>query len=217
MTNNARKIILENAALELSQEKRLSYREKKKGISEKEFMNPFFVKKVVALNEEPISLENFKNFDPNVRTTGGYYTIVYHPTTSVRYVKNKPFCIGQDLLRLSVCVSGPRHWHCLAKRIPELKWLEKWSTLTDSMFGIAKKHPDVPFGFTVKWEQYNDMIEKKAEEQNIDIDHKAFVVYAAKESLIEEINRTHLMAPKKTKADVQSVLDEVDELMREEN
>ena len=213
MTKNVRQAIIENAALEMSEQKRLSYKERKKGVSEKTPMNPFFIKKVVNLYGLPVSIENFRNFDPSIRTTGGYYTLTYYPTTSARYVKGKPYCIGQDLIRLSIRVSGPKHWHCLSGRIPELKWLAKWSTLTDQLFAIAKKHPGSPFGFTVKWEEYTDMIEKKAEEMNIDIDHKAYVVYAAKESLAEEINETHKMAPLKTKKDYQSVLEEVDKEM----
>lgn len=215
MTKNVRQIVCENAALELSEQHRKSWSEKKKGISEKTFENPFFFKKVVSLIDEPISIEHFKNFDENIRTTGGYYTLTYRPTTSCKYVKGKPYCIGQDLLRLSVNVSGVRHWHCLAQRIPELAWLDRWSTLTDALFALAKKHPDVPFGFTVKWLEYSSMIEEKAEKMGIDIDHKAFVVYAAKESLAKEINETHLMAPYKTKEDYKSVLDEVDQIMKD--
>ena len=213
MTKSVRQTIIENAALEMSEQKRLSYKERKKGISEKTAENPFFIKKVVSLSELPVSIENFKNFDPSVRTTGGYYTLIYYPTTSVRYVKDKPYCIGQDLIRLSVRVSGPKHWHCLASRIPELKWLEKWSTLEDEMFAIAKKHPGSQIFFTIKWIEYCRMIESKAEEMGIDIDHKPLVVYAAKESLTEEINKTHLMAPLKTKQDYQTVLEETDKEM----
>lgn len=210
MIKNVREVICENAALELSEQERYSYKEKKKGLSEKTLMNPFFFKKVVSLLDEPISLEKFKNFDPNIRTTGGFYSIVYYPPVSAKYVKNKPYCIGQDLIHMRVSVSGVRHWHCLCSRIPELGWVERWSTLTDEMFALAKKHPGTTFGFTVKWIEYCNMIEKKAEEQGIDIDHKAFVVYAAKESVTKEINETHLMAPIKTKDDYKSVLDEID-------
>lgn len=213
MTKSVRQTIIENAALEMSEQKRFSYKEKRKGTSEKTAENPFFFKKIVSLIEYPVSIDNFKNFDPNIRTTGGYYTLTYRPTTSARYVKCKPYCIGQDLIRLSVNVSGVRHWHCLAKRIPELGWLDKWSTLTDSLFALAKKHPDVPFFFTIKWEEYAEMIESKAEKDGIDIDHKPFVVYGAKKSLTEEINKTHLMAPIKDKKDYQSVLDDVDKEM----
>lgn len=178
---------------------------------------PFFVKHVVDLRDRPVSLETFTNFDDNVRTTAGYYILMYVPTTSKRYVKGKPFVIGQDLIRMRVTVSGPKHFRCLAERIPELGWMQRWCPqLKSDLFGIAKMHPGMSFYFSPDWIAYADHITKQAEAEGIDIDHKPFVVYQCTEKRKEEIEATHKMSAKKTKEDYKSVLDEVDAQFREE-
>ena len=172
---------------------------------------PFFVKHLVSLKDEPISLDTFMNYDDSVRTTAGYYTLTYVPTTSKRYVKGKPYVIGQDMVRLRVTVSGPKHFGCVAKAIPELGWIKRWCPqLKSDLFGLAKRHPGIPFYFAPDWLGYAQLIEKRAEEQGIDIDHKPFVAYACNLKKKEEIEATHKMSPKKTKADYQTVLDEID-------
>ena len=41
--------------------------------------NAFFRKHIVHLRDEPVSFDTFVNFNPDVRSTGGYYTITYCP------------------------------------------------------------------------------------------------------------------------------------------
>ena len=175
-----------------------------------------FFYKVVSLDEMPVVLPQTLPLDinPNIRNTNGYYTITYNPEGSPKRVKGKPYTIGQDLLACRICVSGPRHFHALCDRIPELKWLERWSFFTDEYFALAKQHPGIAFGFNADWVRYAKMIEAKAEELGLDIDHKPFVCYITTKEKLAEIRSKFLMWPKKTKADIQTVLDEVD---KEEN
>lgn len=39
----------------------------------------FFRKHVIHLYDEPVSFDTFVNFNPDVRSTGGYYTLCYCP------------------------------------------------------------------------------------------------------------------------------------------
>ena len=51
---------------------------------------PTFRKHLVRLDDEPVSLHAFTNFDPAVCATAGWYNIIYVPKSSKRYVKGKP-------------------------------------------------------------------------------------------------------------------------------
>ena len=174
-----------------------------------------FFKKVVALDELPVAIEPFTGLlSRNVRTTNGYFTLTYNPEGSPKRIKDKPYTVGQDLLAARICVSGPAHFKMLCTRIPELMWIKKWSYLTDELWAIAKKHPGVAFGFNVNWPAYADMIEAKAEEMGIDIDHKPFLTYITTAEKMEELRKKYQMLPPRTKEDIQSVLDEVDKEMK---
>ena len=174
-----------------------------------------FFKKVVSLSEEPIIIDLSSGLLPrNVRTTSGYFTLTYNPEGSPKRVKDKPYTVGQDLLAARICVSGPKHWNCLCKRIPELMWIKKWSYLNDGLWAVAKKHPGVAFGFNVNWVAYADMIEKKAEEMGVDIDHKPYLVYVTNAAKMKELREKYQMLPPRTKEDIQTVLDEVDKEMK---
>lgn len=170
-----------------------------------------FFKKVVDLDDFPIVINPQTGLlSRNARTTGGYFTLTYNPEGSPKRVNGKPYCVGQDLIAGRICVSGPKHWHALCKRIPELGWIERWSYLEDSLFGIAKKHPGVSFGFNVRWVDYADMIEAKAEEMGLDIDHKPYLVYITNAEKMKELREKYKMYPPRTKEDIESVLEEVD-------
>lgn len=190
--------------------------QKRKELTENGTIQPFFFKKVVSLSERPISLTTFTNYDPDVKCTNGWYTIRYNPVGSTDHVKGKPWTIGQDMICMRVSVSGVRHWHCLGKRIPELGWIDRNSTLVDAMFAIAKKHPGMNFGFNVDWVKYCDKIEAKAAEMGLDIDHKAFVVYRAKKDIIKKMNDIYKLAPLKTKEDYEDIIKETDREFQEE-
>lgn len=185
-------------------------------IGENKDFQPFFHKHIVSLSENPVSLKNFVNFDPDVRSTGGFYNIKYVPENNKWRVKDKPYVIGQDLVRIRVTVSGPKHWHMLAKDIPELGWLDRNGTLTDYMFGIAKAHPGMNFYFSVDWPRYDKMIRKKAAEMNIDIDNAPFVTYMTTEDKLAELNTTYLLAPERTKEDYKEEIAAFDKLKEED-
>ena len=175
-----------------------------------------FFCKVVDITEQPIvlALGGPLDINPNIRTTNGNFAIVYNPEGSPKRVKNKPYTIAQDLIAARISVSGPAHFKCLCQRIPELAFLKKWSNYDDGLFAMAKKHPGIAFSFTLRWCDYGNMIEKKAEELRLDIDHKPFVCYITTKEKLAEIRSKFLMWPKRTKEDIQTVLDEVD---KEEN
>ncbi len=97
-------------------------------------------------------------------------------------------------------VSGPAHWHCLARRVPEFGWIDRNSTLTNRLFAIAKKHPGMNFYFTVDWVRYADMIEAKAAKAGLDIDHKPFVVWAGTNKVKAEMNEKYKLAEKRKKS-----------------
>lgn len=132
---------------------------------------------LVAIDDQPITLKDFRELKPNIRATRGAYTIQYIPAGSVKRNPKFPYLIGQDLVRIRVTVSGPKHWGALCSRIPELAWLKRNSTLSDAMFGIAKKHPGLVLRFGIDFVKYCDKITNRANELGIDIDNKPLVLY----------------------------------------
>ena len=164
---------------------------------------------VVSLSEKPVSLKDFKSFDPDIKITKGLYTIQYIPMADCSRNPKFPYLIGQDLVRIRVTVSGPAHWGCLCERIPELKWIKRNSTFTDELFRIAKMHPGLAIRFGIDIPRYCRLIEKKAEEMGIDIDHKPLVCYQWSEKFREE-NKDKQICPIRTKADYVDVLQEVE-------
>lgn len=181
--------------------------------------NPFIVTQcyyyIVHIEDMPISIKDFHNFDPYIKCTKGMYTIQYVPLRSYRRNKKFPYLIGQDLVRLRVLVSGPKHWSALSHRIPELGWLRRNSTLTNEMFRIAKMHPGLALRFGINFEKYCTTIEKKAEERGIDIDHKPLVCYAWNTDFIKE-NKDKKIAKIRSKADYIDVINEVNNSFHEE-
>lgn len=170
-----------------------------------------FFNKVVSLDENPIVIDLSTGLLPtNVRTTSGFFTLTYNPEGSPKRVKDKPYTFGQDLIAARISVSGPKHLKALGKRIPEIGWILRWSFFTDDLFALAKQHPGIAFGFNVNWPKYAAMIEAKAEQMGIDIDHKPFLTYITNAAKMKELREKYKMMPKPTKEDYQSVLDEVD-------
>jgi hypothetical protein len=160
----------------------------------------------VDITDQPVTLDSFKERNPNIRATQGRYTIKYMNKNDKFRTGDKAFAITQDLVRMALHVSGPRHWHCVCQRIPEFAWLERNSTLTDELFGICKKHPGVCFCFTLKFVEYADMIAKKAEEQGLDIDHKPFLSYLCSKAEYERKFADKMFAPLHTKYDYKEEL-----------
>lgn len=185
-------------------------------ISKRALITPFSNKYIVSLLENPVSFKEFKSFDPNVRATSGFYTIRYVPLHHKDRVKGKPYIIGQDLIRLRVTVSGPRHWGALCDRIPELAWIKRNSTYTDELFAIAKMHPGMVIRFVLDVPRYCRMITQKAEERGIDIDHKPLVGYGCSASDYINVYRKKELSEPRTKADYVKELAEVEKTAKEE-
>ena len=183
-------------SLKYSKERKKAF-EEQVGAIENTLISPRVYYYVVDLRDEPVSFDKFTDRDPNVISTQGLYTIRYIPTTQRGSNKAKPFQIGQDLIRWRIMCSGPAHWKCLAKRIPELGWLDRNTTLTRDMFAMAKRHPSMAFFFTIKWDEYSKKIIKKAEEMGVDIDNKPFVAYkCSQQDFKEKYSKKHLAEKK---------------------
>lgn len=181
-------------------------------IIENTSMQPEFRKHWVHMADQPISLSTFKNFDPAVRSTAGFYTLTYLPAHDRnRIYQNRPYMIGQDMVRMRVYASGIIHLRKMGKEIPELGWMLRWCPLLKKeLFDLAVQHPGIPFYFTPDWIAYADMIRDKAAKAGIDLDGKPYVAFAAPKAEQAELNAKYKLAPKKTKKDYASVLDACD-------
>lgn len=124
------------------------------GVSALTFVSPLAYKVIIHLHDQRVSQDMIQNMDQNLRVTKGQYMIKYIPKTDHRYKKGRPWCIGQDLIRMGIYVSGPKHWNYLCDRVPELDWLRRNSTLTKEWFDIAAQHPGMSFWFSVDWPRY---------------------------------------------------------------
>lgn len=154
---------------------------------------------LVDLHDQPITLKDFAQLKPSIRATHGFYTIQYIPAGSVKRNPKFPYLIGQDLVRIRVTVSGPKHWRALCSRIPELDWVRRNSTLSDGLFGIAKKHPGLVLRFGIDFVKYCDKITNRANELGIDIDNKPLVLYQWGADDVPKVDG--VLNPLKTKQD----------------
>ena len=165
---------------------------------------------LVDLYDQPITLKDFKELKPNIRATRGLYTIQYIPNGSMKRNPKFPYLIGQDLVRIRVTVSGPKHWECLCSRIPELGWIKRNSTISRELFGIAKKHPGLVLRFGIDFVKYCDKITNRAKELGVDIDNKPLVTYQWGADSVPIVEDGELL-PTKTKADYADILRTVQE------
>jgi len=217
MTKSVIERVKDQAVLEagfLEQKRRYQSNKRRKetvGLNAKNIPVSAFYNKVVRISELPVVIDLSTGLLPrDARTTNGFYTITYNPEGSPKRVKGKPYTFGQDMIRGRFCVSGVNHLWALSKRIPEFAFILKWSNYSDGLFALAKQHPGVPFPFNFNWAEYGGMIEKKAEEMGIDIDHKPFFVYITKKEKLDELREKYKMIPNPDREQFQSVLDEVD-------
>ena len=131
---------------------------KREEINALTFVSPLAYKLVIHLGEKPVTKSMIKNLDPNLRVTKGLYMIKYIPKTDRRYRKGRPWCIGQDLMRMGIHVGGPRHWNYLCDRIPELDWIRRNSGICDELFDTAARYPGMSFWFCVDWPKYESKL-----------------------------------------------------------
>ena len=172
------------------------------GVSRKVFVPGKMYNYIVDIYDNPVSLADFRRLKPNLRATKGYYTIQYLPAASTGRNPKFPYLIGQDLVRIRVTVSGPKHWRALCDRIPELAWVNRNSTISPELFGIAKKHPGLVLRFGIKFVEYCDKITNRAKELGVDIDNKPLVTYQWGKFSIPHEEETLTMNSKKTYAEI---------------
>ena len=161
---------------------------------------------LVSLTDYPITLQDFRELKSDIRATHGFYTLQYIPAGSVKRNPKFPYLIGQDLVRIRVTVSGPKHWGALCSRIPELDWINRNSTISDKLFAIAKMHPGLVLRFGINFVKYCDKITNRAKELGIDIDNKPLVVYQWGAKDVPNVDG--VMNPLKTKQDYTKELNE---------
>lgn len=169
---------------------------------------------LVSIDDQPITLKDFHELKPNIRATHGFYTIQYIPAGSVKRNPKFPYLIGQDLVRIRVTVSGPKHWGALCTRIPELAWLNRNTTICPELFGIAKKHPGLVLRFGINFVKYCDKITNRANELGIDIDHKPLVLYQWGANDVPKVDG--VLNPLKTKQDYAEELKAVQDTVKSE-
>lgn len=169
---------------------------------------------LVDIYDSPITLKDFRELKPNIRATRGAYTIQYIPAGSVKRNPKFPYLIGQDLVRIRVTVSGPKHWRALCSRIPELGWVNRNSTISDGLFGIAKKHPGLVLRFGIDFVKYCDKITSRASELGIDIDNKPLVLYQWGANDVPNVDG--VLNPLKTKQDYAKELKAVQDTVKGE-
>lgn len=169
---------------------------------------------LVDIYDTPITLTDFRELKPNIRATRGAYTIQYIPAGSVKRNPKFPYLIGQDLVRIRVTVSGPKHWRALCSRIPELDWINRNSTISDGLFGIAKKHPGLVLRFGIDFVKYCDKITNRASELGIDIDNKPLVLYQWGANDVPNVDG--VLNPLKTKQDYAEELKAVQDTVKGE-
>ena len=211
MTSSAQKIV-KAALIESENEPNWLKRRKRKennDITLKIFQPSPVYYYLVHIYDKPISFQSLRSFNSDIKATKGLYTIQYIPLGSFKRNPKFPYLIGQDLVRLRVTVSGPQHWNMICKRIPELDWIRRNSTMTTELFRIAKMHPGLAIKFGIDFPKYCAKIEKAAEEQGIDIDHKPLFTYQWNDKVREE-NKDVELQPLRTKADYESALLEIE-------
>lgn len=169
---------------------------------------------LVEIYDQPISLADFRRLKPTIRATHGFYTIQYIPAGSVKRNPKFPYLIGQDLVRLRVTVSGPKHWAMLCTRIPELAWLNRNTMICPELFGIAKKHPGLVLRFGVDFVKYCDKITNRANELGIDIDNKPLVMYQWSADNVPDVDG--VLEPQKTKQDYAEELKSIQDQIKGE-
>lgn len=182
------------------------------GVSALTFVSPLAYKVIIHLQDKRVSYDMIQNMDQNLRVTKGLYMIKYIPKTDKRRKKGRPWCIGQDIIRMGIYVGGYRHWNYLCDRVPELDWLRRNSTLTERMFDIAAMHPGMSFWFSVDWPRYVDKLEaqpKPVSVQRAETEHEANLLGAYKCSAEEY--RKHYKDKRATLRVLGDVLKEVQE------
>lgn len=163
---------------------------------------PSSYKVVVNINEIPVSFKTFTSYEKDVFVTKGSYMIMYFPKASRKSVPGKPYFIYQDLIHMRLCVSGPAHWRCLCRRIPELDWIRRNTNFTNDLFALAKRHPGIPFFFSIDYSKYAKKIMDQAEKEGIDIDNKPFVAYKCSEKDYQELYKDKFLHRQRTKTEL---------------
>lgn len=184
----------------------------KEGINPDDLVMPYSTCSVISITDRVLLWDNIKNLDPDVRRTKGTYFIKYHPKSSCRYKKGRPFQIGQDMVRWNLMISGYSEWKALCKVIPELAWIDRHTHMDPFLFNIARMHPGIWFSFSVDWPAYVKMLFDKARDMGVRLEEQSKPLLAFRPSQAEYLKRYKGKAvqPEKTKEDYQAEIDAVE-------
>ena len=193
-------------------DEKLDTRGKNKDINPDDLVMPYSTKSVISITDRVLLWNDVKNLDPDIRVTKGTYFIKYHPKSSVRYKKGRPFQIGQDMVRWNLMISGYSEWKALCKVIPEIAWIDRHTRLDPFLFNIARMHPGIWFSFSVDWPAYVKMLFDKARDMGVRLEDQSKPLLAFRPSQAEYLKRYKGKAaqPEKTKADYQAEIDAVE-------
>lgn len=179
-------------------------------------LQPLPYYKLVRIDEEPIIMDDLKSFEPTLRATKGYYSIQYVPLKSTRVnSKRCRYLIGQDLVQMRISVSGPYHLKVLADRVPEIRWLLRNTTFHMGMFEVAKRHPGMPFPFTIDYYRYEEMLIEKAAKKGIELKKPFVTFYYANQEGYYEKYKDIKFARRNSKEDYKTQIEEADKLAQE--
>ena len=117
---------------------------------------------IIDLLDRPVSPDLCKNRPEMLRLTTGMYYIRYYGYGSKSHKKARPFYLYCDLLEKGFKVSGPEMLKAYAEQIPELAWIMRNTSISDSVFDAAYESRGIAIPFTIKIGMYR----KKILEQN---------------------------------------------------
>lgn len=176
----------------------------------KTLINPFSPYKIVHLYDKPVSFDTYvSGQDLDVRTTRGIYTITYVPVVS-RKDNRYAFRISQDLIDGTFGVKNWGHWCALCRRIPELAWINRNTTISSKLFGIALEHPGLGIQFVIDYPRYCALIEKRAKQDGIDIDKRPLVAFRCSEQAFNDKYRFKTIETKKKLTEFKDVFKSVE-------
>lgn len=117
---------------------------------------------IIDLLDRPISVDLCKSHPEMLRLTTGMYRIKYFGYGSKYHKKDRPFYFDCDLFEKGFKVSGPEMLKAYAEQIPEVAWIMRNTSISDSLFDAAYECRGIGIPFTIKIGMYR----KKILEQN---------------------------------------------------
>lgn len=163
---------------------------------------PKLYKYFFTLDGAPLRWSEMKNFSRKFACTKGHYTLKKLTPDDPRYNPHTPYQIGQDMVLMKLCVSGPKHWKKLASEVPEFSFIYNNSTMTKDWFKVADIFPGIAIPFSVDPVKFLKAEESKAkpflEACTNEEEKEDFVYYSYRKRWNEEEERIKTLPNFKT-------------------